>query len=75
MMRLCRYFNILEEDCRNVGARDVLPRILNLDKIEDGLYELVTCYEKIDHETGYVYDYDYKLIPFQPEAVKEGGKG
>ena len=75
MKRICRDFNILEEDCMNSSAEDVVPRIINLDEIEDGLYEVTSCNERRDNETGYIYDYDYKLIPFQPEAVKEGGEG
>ena len=67
MKRLCMNFNILEEDCMNVGAKDVLPRILNLDEIEDGLYEVTTCNESHDHETGCIEDYDYRLIPFRKE--------
>jgi hypothetical protein len=70
MKRLCRDFNILEEDCMNVGAGDVLPRIVNLNVLEDGLYEVTSCNESRDHETGYIDDYDYKLIPFQPEEEK-----
>jgi hypothetical protein len=75
MARLCLDFNILAEDCMNVGAGDVLPRIMNLGEIEDGLYEVTSCNERRDNETGHIYYYDYKLIPFQTEAVKEGGEG
>ena len=73
--RLCRDFNILEEDCKDSSAEDVVPRIINLDKIKDGVYEVTICNENHDHETGYIDDYDYRLIPFQPEAGKDGGKG
>lgn len=56
-------FNLLEADSDAMGAEEVLIRIVNLDKIEEGIYQLVTCNERHDWETGYVDDYDYRLIP------------
>ena len=62
LRRQCEGFNVLEEDAGMAGADDVLPRILNLDQCEDGIYEVVTCNESRDWETGYVDGYDYQLV-------------
>ena len=62
LRRQCEGFNVLEEDSGMVGADEVLPRILNLDQCEDGIYEVVMCNESHDWETGYVDDYDYRLV-------------
>jgi len=64
LRRQCEGFNVLEEDVSVIGAEDVLPRILNLDKCEDGIYKVVTCNISRDYETGYVDDYDYRLEKF-----------
>ena len=55
-------FNVLEEDASAAGAEEVLPRILNMDECQDGIYEVVTCNESRDYETGYIDDYDYLLV-------------
>ena len=52
----------LDEDVDNVGAQDVLARIVNLHTYKDGYYRLVTCREHRDYETGMIDDYDYQLI-------------
>lgn len=62
LRRQCEGFNLLEEDFSTIGAENVLPRILNLGVVEDGIYEVVVCNEKHDYETGYVEDYDYLLV-------------
>lgn len=54
---------ILEEDCNMIGADGVWPKIVNLGECKDGFYEFVTCNESRDWESGYVDDYDYKLVP------------
>jgi hypothetical protein len=55
-------FNVLEDDTSAVGAEGVLPRILNMDECPDGVYEVVTCNERHDYETGCIDDYDYRLV-------------
>lgn len=57
-------YNILVEDCNNVGATEVMPRIINLHACEDGYYSVNICNEKVDYWTGSVEDYDYKLVPY-----------
>ena len=67
LRRQCDGFNVLEEDSDATGAEYVLPRILNLGECEDGVYEVVTCNERHDFETGHVDDYDYRLVPHNAE--------
>jgi hypothetical protein len=62
LRRQCEGFNVIAEDARAIGAEEVLPRILNLDEVEDGIYEVVVCNESHDYETGYVDSYDYRLV-------------
>lgn len=62
LRRQCEGFNVLAEDACMIGAEEVLPRIVNLDGVEDGIYEVVVCNESHDYETGYVDDYDYRLV-------------
>ena len=63
LRRQCEGFNVLAEDASAIGAEEVFPRILNLGEVEDGIYEVVVCNESHDYETGYVDDYDYRLMP------------
>lgn len=63
--RKCVGYNVLEEDVGCIGAEETFPRILNLDECEDGIYTVVTCNESRDWETGYIDDYDYRLIPYR----------
>lgn len=60
-------FNILDEDCSNIGASEVMQRIVNIVDCADGVYEVVTCDETREWESGVIYDYNYKLIPFQED--------
>ena len=69
LRRQCKGFNVLEEDISAAGAQDVLPRILNLSECDDGIYRLITCNESRDWETGYIDDYDYKLVKVQKELM------
>lgn len=55
----------IKEDCDMIGAGDVIPRIRNLNDCKDGVYEIVTINMSKDFETGYVEDWDYKLVPFE----------
>jgi hypothetical protein len=57
--------NFVLEDVYNGSAEDVIPRIINLNGCEDGMYELIITNVLTDWETGYVDDYDYKLIPYE----------
>ena len=61
LKRQCLGHNILADDLENCGACDVYPRILDISTAEDGVYEVVTCNESRDWESGYVEDWDYRL--------------
>lgn len=60
----CQGCNFLEEDAVNIGPDEVIPRIINLGQVPDGLYTVVTCHEHKDWETGHIEDYNYQLLPF-----------
>ncbi len=62
-------YNVLAEDCSNIGSEDVITRIVNLDEVEDGLWELFIINELKDWETGNVEEWDYKLFPYVEEEV------
>lgn len=66
LKRHCKDFNILDEDACNCGADEVLLRVVNLDECKDGIYEVLTCNERRDWETGYIDEYDYRLVPYSP---------
>lgn len=61
----CHGYDFIEEDVLNIGANEVIPRITNLDETKDGIYQIVTCNERRDYETGFIEDYDYQLIHYQ----------
>lgn len=67
LRKLCRGFNVLEEDVSNLGAEDAVGQITNLEECPDGIYEVRVCNQSTDWETGYVDGYDLKLIPFLPQ--------
>tara|TARA_R110002096_G_scaffold176849_1_gene353272 strand:- start:251 stop:547 length:297 start_codon:yes stop_codon:yes gene_type:complete len=60
-------YNVLEEDCQNIGAEEVFPRIINLSDSPDGIYELAACNISRDWETGCVDEWDYKLSPYEEQ--------
>ena len=61
LRRLSKGYLILEEDTKNIGT-EVIEDIINLDECSDGVYEVATCNEQYDWETGYIDSYDYKLV-------------
>jgi hypothetical protein len=69
LKRLCFEYNILQEDAQNIGNEEVIEKIVNLNECEDGIYQVETCNPSHDWESGYLDDYDYKLIPFEREKV------
>lgn len=70
LKRLCVGYNLLEEDTNMAGADMIIQNIIDLYKCKDGIYEVVSCNESRDFETGYIDDYDYKLVPFSLENLK-----
>ncbi len=71
MRRMSSGCQILDEDANNIGAGEVLERVVNLSECEDGLYEVRVVNTRTDWETGYVDDYDYELVPFHPNPKPE----
>ena len=68
MKRYCEGYNILEDDSSNIGFENVEANILNIAECEDGIYQVVTCNEKRDYESGCIEEYDYRLLPFTPSV-------
>lgn len=64
LRRQCQGLNILEEDVANIGAYDAATSIINLDTCPDGVYQVVTCNEHTDWESGRDDSWDLKLIPY-----------
>ena len=60
-------FDLLKEECDSVGTTDGLENILNLHKVENGVYWLVAVNISKDIESGYIDDWDLKLIPYTEE--------
>jgi hypothetical protein len=58
-------YQFLQEDASMAGVDLVFNRITNLSQCEDGIYEVRTCNEYKDWETGHIEDYDYVLVPYQ----------
>ena len=65
MKRLSNHCNFLKSDIDNIGAFSVVNNIENLNEVMDGLYSVVMCNVRKDWESGYIEDYDYKLVPYQ----------
>lgn len=69
MRKHCYGLNLLEEELGSVGPIDTLERIANIGTCDDGLYEVKAYNESYDYETGYIDNYDLRLVPFQPTVV------
>lgn len=65
LKRKCRGFNFLKEDVDMIGAEELIGRIINFDNMEDGIYKVMICNAHRDWESGYIEDYDYRLIPYK----------
>jgi len=68
--RKCRGYNTLMEDASDIGVEEVVTRILNLDSVDDGVYEVILFNMFRDPESGYVEGYDYKLVPYKEEQKR-----
>ena len=64
LKRKCAGFNLIEEDCKMVGADEALATVRNLNKVKDGVYELVIVNERRDWETGHIEEWEFDLVPF-----------
>lgn len=61
---------VLSEDVSMIGVDEVVERIENLLEVKDGIYKVVIVNEFKDWETGHIEDYDYKLVPYEPNQVR-----
>lgn len=68
LKRQTKGFNFFDDDCSMVGAEDVIPKIVNLEKCKDGIYQLAMCNVHKDWETGHVEGWDYQLLQFCPNT-------
>lgn len=57
-------YNYLLEECSMSGSYECISRIIGIDSLPDGVYEVVVCNVSRDYETGYVDDWGLKLVPF-----------
>ena len=57
----------VKEDLLNSGEDCVVPLILNLNDVSDGVYQLMMVNINTDYWTGYIDDFDYKLIEYNEE--------
>ena len=73
MRRLSTGHYWLEEDAPQIGAQEVIQRIVNLQECSPGLYILGSCNMHLDWETGLVDSYDYKLVPYEPGDTRAAG--
>lgn len=58
-------YNWLVDEAQMCGTDLVFSRITNLHECEDGLYEVHTCNESRDWETGTIDEYDFVLVPYK----------
>lgn len=63
------YVYSIEEDASCGGADSVMQRIVNLDKVDDGVYQMIWINEFRDWESGYIEDWDYKLVPYKEDKL------
>jgi hypothetical protein len=63
LKKQCKGHNFVLEDVSQTGADLVIKNISNLDEVTDGKFKIIMANFFTDHETGYVEDWDYKLVP------------
>ena len=64
LKKKCTGFNFFSEDLDVSSAEEIIPKIKNLNQCDDGVYEIITINHHTDWESGYIDDYDFKLIPW-----------
>ena len=57
-------YDVLHEECQAVGVQEGLENLININIVDDGLYQIVIGHASYDCETGYLDDWDLKLIPY-----------
>ncbi len=71
LKRMSFGFDILQEECINVGAEDAAKNISNLHKVVDGIYEIIACNISRDYESGYVDDWELMLVPYKAAEAQQ----
>ncbi len=64
LKRMSFGFDILQDECMNVGAGEAANNISNLHEVTDGIYELIACNINRDYESGYIDDWELMLVPY-----------
>lgn len=59
-------YDLLNDEISAEGATSILPRIVNLDTVADGVYELISTNHSFD-SYGEPEDYDFKLISYKED--------
>jgi hypothetical protein len=65
LKRKSKYHNWIEDEISNIGALQVFDGITNINEVDDGVYEVLTCNESWDWETGMLDSWEYKLVEFE----------
>ena len=52
----------IEEDASSTSADMVIDRIINLNRVKDGIYRMIWINEYRDCESGHLEDWDYELV-------------
>lgn len=60
-------YDLIHEEAQAIGLQDALENILNLNELENGLYEFVIANRCYDVESGYLDDWDWRLVPYKEE--------
>lgn len=60
-------YNWLAEDTLSCEVMEIMPTILNLNEVEDGVYEAVMCNISRGIEYGELDSYDIELVPYTEE--------
>ncbi|ANA49309.1 hypothetical protein PMW_184 [Pseudomonas phage phiPMW] len=60
-------WDYLADEEQAVGVEDGLMNITNLDRVEDGLYDIVMTNIDRDYESGYIDGWSYTLYPHKED--------
>lgn len=60
-------YNLITESVKDSDAELTVDSIINLLDVPDGIYEVVMTNLSHDWETGYLDDWDLKLVPYTDE--------
>ncbi len=65
LRKKCKGLNVIYDECGAIDVDDIYSIILNINECDDGIYEVVVCDEMRDWETGYIDNWNYKLIKLE----------